>query len=124
MIGDVLAIAGDASITFAGSASAGKRPPNCCANSAVSTPSSTNWTDQKPKTRDKLEKGREQILQNRKMVELDCHLPLPVPIDGPADQPGLPRLIESMEKYEFKSLLQEVRDEAARAGRAVQGELL
>ena len=32
-----------------------------------------------------------------------------------------PRLIQSLEECEFKSLLQEVRDEAARAGRQVQG---
>ena len=39
-------------------------------------------------------------------------------------RPDYPRLIESMERYEFKSLLQDVRDEAARAGTQTQGELL
>jgi DNA polymerase-1 len=77
-----------------------------------------------PKTREKLEASRERVRQNRKMVELDCDLTLPVPIDDLRIRPDYPRLIESMERYEFKSLLQDVRDEAARAGRAVQGELL
>ena len=58
------------------------------------------------------------------MVELDCDLQLPMAIDDLRIRPDYPRLIESMERYEFKSLLQEVRDEAARAGRQTQGELL
>jgi DNA polymerase-1 len=58
------------------------------------------------------------------MVELDCNIPLPIPIDELRITPDYPRLIETMERYEFKSLLQEVRDEAGRAGTAVQGELL
>ena len=57
------------------------------------------------------------------MVELDCDLPLPVAIDELRIRPDYPRLIEAMERYEFKSLLQDVRDEAARAGRQAQGEL-
>ncbi len=77
-----------------------------------------------PKTREKMQAGREQILQNRKMVELDCDLPLPTPIDNLRITPDYPRLIESLEHYEFKSLLQEVRDEAARVGTQTQGEFL
>jgi DNA polymerase-1 len=77
-----------------------------------------------PKTRDKLEAARESILQNRKMVELDCHLDLPIPIEELRIAPDYPRMIEAMEKCEFKSLLQEARDEAARAGKQTQGELL
>src|SRR6266705_2336240 len=33
------------------------------------------------RTREKLANAREQILQNRKMIDLDCHLDLPVAID-------------------------------------------
>ena len=43
-----------------------------------------------PKTREKLENDREQIRQNRKMVELDCEIPLPVPDRRAADHAGLP----------------------------------
>ena len=77
-----------------------------------------------PKTRDKLETAREQIVQNRKMVELDCRLPLPAPIEDLRITPDYPRLIQSLEECEFKSLLQEVRDEATRAEKQTQGELL
>ena len=76
------------------------------------------------RTREKLFHAREQILQNRKMVDLDCEMQLPVAIDELGIQPDYPALIATLEKCEFKSLLQEVRDEAAKAGTAVQGNLL
>jgi predicted DNA-binding ribbon-helix-helix protein len=39
-------------------------------------------------------------------------------------EPDYPALIAALEKCEFKSLLQEVRDEAARAANLVQTNLL
>ena len=74
--------------------------------------------------REKLANARDQILQNRKMVDLDCHFELPAAIDDLRIEPDYPKLIAELEKCEFKSLLQEVRDEAARAGADVQGSLL
>jgi 5'-3' exonuclease len=76
------------------------------------------------RTREKLANARDQILQNRKMVDLDCHLELPVAIDDLRIEPDYPKLIAALEKCEFKSLLHEVRDEAAQASTAVQGSLL
>ena len=76
------------------------------------------------RTREKLTAGRGQIEQNRKMVELDCDTPLPVPIDDLRITPDYPALIAALEKCEFKSLLQEVRDEAAKIGTVKQGEFL
>lgn len=75
------------------------------------------------RTREKLVSGRDQILQNRKMVELDCDIKLPVPIDDLRIKPDYAALIGSLEKCEFKSLLNEVREEAARAGSGQQAEL-
>jgi len=77
-----------------------------------------------PRTREKLANAREQVLQNRKMVDLDCHLDLPMAIDDLRIKPDYPNLIAALEKCEFKSLLQEVREEAARAGAVAQGALL
>jgi 5'-3' exonuclease len=74
------------------------------------------------RTREKLLVARDQIEQNRKMVELDCAMELPVAIDDLRIEPDYPALIAALEKCEFKSLLQEVRAEAARAG-AAQTEL-
>jgi 5'-3' exonuclease len=76
------------------------------------------------RTREKLANSRDQILENRKMVDLDCHLELPVPIDQLRIEPDYPKLIRALEQCEFKSLLQEVRDEAARAGNSAQRDLL
>jgi 5'-3' exonuclease len=76
------------------------------------------------RTREKLANARDQILQNRKMVDLDCHLELPVAIDDLQIEPDYPKLIATLEQCEFKSLLQEVRDEAARGATGVQGSLL
>jgi 5'-3' exonuclease len=77
------------------------------------------------RTREKLTNAREQIVQNRKMVDLDCDLDLPVPIDQLRIEPDYPNLIRALEQCEFKSLLQEVRDEAARRGAVHrQGNLL
>ena len=64
------------------------------------------------RTREKLTSARDQILQNRTMVDLDCHLELPVAIDDLRVEPDYPGLIAALEKCEFKSLLQEVRTEA------------
>jgi 5'-3' exonuclease len=75
------------------------------------------------KTREKLRSGREQILQNRKMVQLDCDLELPFAIEELRIRPKYEPLIEALEKCEFKSLLQEVREEAARRKTSAQGEL-
>jgi DNA polymerase-1 len=76
------------------------------------------------RTREKLANSRDQILENRKMVDLDCHLELPVPIDQLRIEPDYPNLIRALEQCEFKSLLQEVRDEAARVGNSAQRNLL
>src|SRR6266496_2362628 len=65
------------------------------------------------KTREKLINARDQILQNRKMVELDCDMKLPVEIEQLKIKPDYPALIAALEKCEFKSLLQEIREEAA-----------
>ena len=75
------------------------------------------------KTREKLMNARDQILQNRKMVELDCDMKLPVEIEQLKIKPDYPALIAALEKCEFKSLLQEVRDEAARIASGSQSEL-
>jgi len=76
------------------------------------------------RTREKLANSRNQILDNRKMVDLDCDLGLPVPIDQLRIEPDYPNLVRALEQCEFKSLLQEVRDEAARVKGDAQRNLL
>ena len=73
------------------------------------------------KVREKIKAGREQLLQNREMVRLDLDLPMPVPIDDLKIAPRYPELIAALEKCEFKTLTQEVRDEAAKAAVSAKG---
>jgi hypothetical protein len=58
------------------------------------------------------------------MVDLDCEMQLPVGISELQIKPDYPALLAALEKCEFKSLLQEVRDEAARLASVVQANLL
>jgi 5'-3' exonuclease len=74
------------------------------------------------KLRKRLEEGRTQILQNREMVKLDLDHPLPVPIADLKMQPIYDEYLRGIEQCEFKSLLNEVRAEAANAARS-QGDL-
>ena len=125
LIGDVLAISGDAVDNIPG-IGIGRKAAAKLLKEFGSLDALLEGIEEikTPKMREKIAAGRDRILQNRKMVELDCNLALPVPIEELGITPDYPQLIETMERYEFKSLLQEVRDEAARAGRQVQGELL
>jgi 5'-3' exonuclease len=125
LIGDVLAIAGDTVDNIPG-AGIGRKAAAKLIKEFGSLEGLLNGLDQvkSAKTREKLEAARERILQNRNMVELDCHMPLPLPLEQLRITPDYPRLIEALEQCEFKSLLQEVRDEAARAGTQQQSELL
>ena len=125
LIGDVLAIAGDAVDNIPGIGIGRKAAAKLLREFGGLDPL-LQGVDQiaAAKTRDKIAAGKEQIRQNRKMVELDCNLDLPVPIDSLRIKPDYPRLIEALEHYEFKSLLQEVRDEAARLEMPLQANLL
>ncbi len=128
LIGDVLAISGDSVDNIPG-AGIGRKPAAALLreHGNLDALMANLDTVKSAKTREKLQNAREQIVQNRKMVELDCRTELPVPIDQLRITPDYPRLIEAMEKCEFKSMLQEVRDEAGRVvppAAPAQGELL
>jgi DNA polymerase-1 len=123
-IGDVLAIAGDSVDNIPGAGIGRKAAAKLIQEFGGLDQLLDNLDKVKSeKTREKLRAAREQILQNRKMVALDCDTELPVPIDDLRIKPDYPELIAQMEKCEFKSLLQEVRDEAAKVTPAMQAEL-
>jgi DNA polymerase-1 len=125
LIGDVLALAGDSVDNIPGIGLGRKTAAALIREFGGLEPLLANVDKVKSaRTREKLISSREQILQNRQMVDLDCHLELPVPIDHLRIEPDYPSLIRALEQCEFKSLLQEVRDEAARLGSAVQRNLL
>jgi len=124
LIGDVLAIAGDSVDNIPGAGIGRKAAAKLIQEFGGLDQLLEKVEDVKSeKTREKLRAAREQIRQNRKMVALDCDIELPVPIDDVKIVPNYPELIAQMEKCEFKSLLQEVRDEAAKLSPAMQAEL-
>jgi 5'-3' exonuclease len=125
LIGDVLALTGDSVDNIPGIGLGRKTAAALVGEFGGLEPLLAKIDNVKSaRTREKLLTAREQIAQNRKMVELDCDMELPMPIDQLRIQPDYPALIAAMEKCEFKSLLQEVREEAARAGAVTQGQLL
>lgn len=124
LIGDVLAIAGDSVDNIPGAGIGRKSAAALIREHGGLEVLLQNLDRVKSlRTREKLNLAREQILQNRKMVELDCKTDLPIPIDQLRIKLQYPALIEALEKCEFKSLLQEVRDEAERSQAGVQSEL-
>jgi DNA polymerase-1 len=125
LIGDVLALTGDSVDNIPG-IGIGRKSASALISEFGGLEALLNNFDKvkSERTREKLANGREQILQNRKMVDLDCEMDLPVPIDDLRIEPDYPALIAALEKCEFKSLLQEVRDEATRVSTLVQANLL
>jgi DNA polymerase-1 len=124
LIGDVLAIAGDSIDNIPGAGIGRKAAAALLKEHGGLEPLLANVEKVKSaRSREKLVAAREQILQNRKMVELDCDTPLPVPVNDLRIKPDYRALIDACERWELKSVLQEVRDEAAKAGAVHQGEL-
>lgn len=124
MIGDVLAIAGDSVDNIPG-AGIGRKAAAALIKEHGGLDTLLNNLDgvKSARSREKLQAAREQILQNRKMVELDCSTELPVPLDDLRIKPDYPALLDLLENYELKSVLQEVREEKTRAERSQQTEL-
>jgi 5'-3' exonuclease len=124
LIGDVLALAGDSVDNIPGIGLGRKTAAALIGEYGSLEGLMANIEKVKnQKTREKLINARDQILQNRKMVELDCDMKLPVEFEQLKIKPDYPALIAALEKCEFKSLLQEVRDEAARIASGSQSEL-
>jgi 5'-3' exonuclease len=123
LIGDVLALTGDSVDNIPGIGLGRKTAAALIREFGGLGPLLANIDKVKSvRTREKLTSARDQILQNRTMVDLDCHLELPVAMDDLRVDPDYPGLIAALEKCEFKSLLQEVRDEAAQMAASEQSE--
>jgi len=124
LIGDVLALAGDSVDNIPGVSGLGRKTASALIREFGGLDDLLANIDKvkSDKMRVKLIAAREQILQNRKMVELDCDMELPAPIDDLKIKPDYPRLIEELEKCEFKSLLEEVKVEAVKLASSTQTE--
>src|SRR6202163_2071820 len=99
LIGDVLAIAGDSVDNIPGAGIGRKTAAGLVREFGGLEPLLGNIDKVKSnRNREKLAAAREQILQNRKMVELDCDTELPIAIDDLRIQPDYPALIAQLEK--------------------------
>lgn len=125
LIGDVLALTGDSVDNIPGVSGLGRKTASALINEFGGLDSLLAKIDKvkSDKMRVKLIAAREQIEQNRQMVELDCHMELPTPVEELKIRPDYPGLIKELERCEFKSLLQEVKEEASRVASSAQTEL-
>ena len=124
-IGDVLCLVGDSSDNIPGVSGLGpKRAAELIRNFGTIT-ALLAGVDAIPNEviRGKIVAAREQILSNQTMIQLDTHLPLPVPLEELIIRPRLAELLSELEACEFKSLVEEIRGEMADFGRPQQGEL-
>src|SRR6201997_3752487 len=92
LIGDVLALTGDSVDNIPGVAGLGRKTASSLIKEFGGLDSLLAKIDRvkSDKMRANLIAAREQIEQNRKMVELDCHQELPVPIDKLRIRPDYP----------------------------------
>ena len=114
-IGDVLALIGDSVDNIPGVDGIGPKGAASLLTEHGSITALLANLDavQSERIREKLKAAREQIDQNREMVRLDLDLPLPLPLDELTLKPRFPELIAELEWCEFKSLMTEIRAEAA-----------
>jgi DNA polymerase-1 len=126
-IGEVLCLIGDTSDNIPGVSGLGPKNASALLREFGSLDALLENTEKikSERIREKINSGRAQIQQNREMVRLDTDLPLPVPLNELRIQPRYAELIAALEKCEFKSLLKEVKDEAAalKGMAQTQGEL-
>jgi DNA polymerase-1 len=114
-IGDVLALIGDTVDNIPGVDGVGGKTAATLLNTHGSLDALLANLDavKNERMREKLKASRAQIEQNREMVRLDLDLPLPQPLDALAIRPRWTELVAELEKCEFKSLLAEVKADAA-----------
>ncbi|MCX7869450.1 MAG: 5'-3' exonuclease [Terrimicrobiaceae bacterium] len=125
LIGEVLALTGDASDNIPGVPGVGEKTAVRLVRSHGRRLLEEIEKVEPPALREKLRAHREQIAGNREMVRLDADLPLPAPIESLAPRPRQSELLAALRACEFRSMLREVEREAAAAGAptARQGEL-
>src|SRR5437016_12309754 len=100
MIGDLLALTGDSVDNIPGVAGLGRKTASALIKEFGDLDSLMAKIDKvkSDKMRLKLLAARDQIEQNRQMVELDCHMELPLAIDELKIKPDYPALIAQLEK--------------------------
>jgi DNA polymerase-1 len=122
-IGDVLCLVGDAVDNIPGVAGMGMKRAVALINELGSIDAVLANVDgiKSESIREKIAGARDRILSNQEMVRLDTRIPLPLPLKSLTIAPRYEELLAELESCEFKSLMEELRGEAARAGSPTQG---
>ena len=116
-IGDVLCLVGDASDNIPGVSGLGPKRASALIKEFGGITALLDRVDaiSNEAIRDKVVAAREQIL--------DTQLPLPTPLEELAIRPRHSELLAELEPWEFQSLTEEIRQEAASFSQPKQGEL-
>ena len=124
-IGDVLCLVGDASDNIPGVDGLGPKRAAALIQKFGNIPALLARVEEiaNEGIRAAVAGAREQILSNQEMVRLDTHLALPVPLEELAIRPRTEELLAALEPWEFQSLTEEIRAEAARLDAPRQAEL-
>ncbi|MDZ4816603.1 MAG: 5'-3' exonuclease H3TH domain-containing protein [Verrucomicrobiota bacterium] len=126
-IGDILTLTGDTSDNIPGVPGIG---PKTAAKLIIQFGSVDELMRRLPevasdKLRAALESSREIVVRNKKMVSLNCRIPLPMPWEQLKISPKYPELIAECKRLEFKSLTAEIEKESGTMTKTFigQGEL-
>lgn len=113
-IADVLSLTGDSSDNIPGIPGIGPKTAATLINQFGTIEALLEHPEQiaRDKLRESILAGIEQIKINRRMVELNCKLPLPRPIEEFTVSPRYPELIAELKTLEFKGLTKEVEKES------------
>ena len=112
-IGDVLALIGDTVDNIPGVEGIGPKTATALISEHgdLSTLLANLARVKSERTREKLRAAADRILQNREMVRLDDHLPLPVSLDDLGITPRPAELIAALEPHGFRGVIAELRAE-------------
>jgi len=117
MIGDVLALTGDAADNIPGITGVGVKTASKWLGRFGSLGALLERCGEDPKIDAKISPHRDLILKNRRMVTLDTGLPLPLPIEAMGIDPCYPELIAAMKEFGFRSLTADIeREDRERSG--------
>ena len=114
-IGDVLCLVGDSVDNIAGVPGMGLKRAVALINElgSIEAVLANVGAIKNESIRQKISAAVDVIRCNQEMIRLETDLPLPTALEELTIRPRYEALVEELQRYEFKSLTQEIRDEAA-----------
>ncbi len=113
---DLLALTGDTADNIPGIAGVGKKTAATWIQQFRSLDNLLASSHLHPKIHAKIASSHSQLLQNREMIALQLNLPLPLELHSLEIQPDYPQFIKLLDYFEFRTLANDMREEARRWG--------